>query len=67
MSDKIEQFMDTYRRSLEARLASQESATADIREKFGKIQGTLDTLKWGVWIGVALAGVLGSLVSILVL
>ena len=59
--------MDTYRRSLEARLASQESATADIREKFGKIQGTLDTLKWGVWIGVALAGVLGSLVSILVL
>lgn len=51
--------------SMETRLSALENAMGDVREKLGSIQGTLDTLKWGIWMGVAMAGVLGALVSTL--
>lgn len=52
--------------SLERRVGEIEKSVGEIREKLGTIQGTLDTLKWGVWMGLAAAGIMGALVGALI-
>lgn len=51
-------------RTIENRLGSLESKVASLDSRVARVEGIVDTIKWSIWLGFTLLGILISMLRL---